>query len=119
MTQILLPIVLAVLLALALTYLVSSATSNGTGDVGRWAAISTIWLSIPTMAAGVLLLVLLGSLIYLLATGLHWLPTYTGKAQDYAYRARKFVRRLANQVVRPVLIFEGLRASLRKMLGSR
>lgn len=117
--QIILPIVAASLVGIGLAYLVSAAAVGHGGDYGRWAAISTIWLAVPLMIAGVLLLALVVGLIYLLALGLHWLPTYTGKAQDYAYKGRRFVRRLANQVVRPVMAFEGLRASIRAILGRR
>ncbi len=51
-TQILLPIILTFLVFIAIIVLTSLATFRGNGDVGRWAAISTIWLVLPVMIAG-------------------------------------------------------------------
>jgi heme/copper-type cytochrome/quinol oxidase subunit 2 len=53
-TQILLPILLTVLVFIAVIVLTSIATFRDNGDVGRWAAISTIWLVMPVMIVGLI-----------------------------------------------------------------
>ena len=86
--QIYLPIALASLLMIAVSILVGVTTFRDGGDVGRWAAISTMWILIPVILAGLIFLAIIVALIYLLAQALRYLPRYTGIAQDYTYYAR-------------------------------
>jgi hypothetical protein len=111
--QILLPIILAVLACLGLITLISLATFQSGGDVGRWAAISTIWILLPLLFAGVLLFLLLGSIIYLLARLLNLLPTYTALAQNYTFRGAARLRAISNAAVQPIFFLEGLNASIK------
>jgi hypothetical protein len=87
--------------------LISLATFNEGGDVGRWAAISTIWIVIPIMLAGLIVLAIIAGLIYFLALALGALPYYTGIAQDYVYKAQAYIVRAADMVVKPVLALNG------------
>lgn len=64
--QIILPVVLTTILFVPLIVFVYVATFSG-GDVSRWAAISTIWITVPIMIVLLFFLLLLGRLIYLLA----------------------------------------------------
>ncbi|HEX7262325.1 MAG TPA: hypothetical protein VF258_10960, partial [Luteolibacter sp.] len=59
-SQIILPMVLVAILFLGMIVLVNIATFRDNGDVGRWAAISTIWIVIPVCIAGFIFLALLG-----------------------------------------------------------
>ncbi len=106
-TQIILPMVIVVLLMIGLIALISLATFNAGGDVGRWAAISTIWIVIPIMLSGLIMLAILVGLIYLMARALGALPYYTGLAQDYVYIARGYIIRAADAVVKPVIALNG------------
>ncbi len=105
--QIFLPVILSALLFIGMIVLVSLATFNQGGDVGRWAAISTIWIIIPILIAGLIFLALLVGLIYLMARALGALPYYTGIAQDYVYMARSYIARGADMTVKPVLAVNG------------
>ena len=69
-TQIILPVVFGALLMIGMIALISLSTFKSNGDVGRWAAISTIWIVIPILLAGLLLLAILIGLIYLMARAL-------------------------------------------------
>ena len=80
--------------------------------MGRWAAISTIWIVIPVMLAGIILLALLIGLIYLMARALGALPYYTGLAQDYVYIARGYILRGVDMLVKPVI---GLNSWIEKL----
>ena len=107
MTRIILPVLISTLVFVGFIVLISFATFNQGGDVGRWAAISTIWIVIPIMVAGVIVLALLIGLIYLMARALGALPYYTGIAQDYVYIAQGYIMRAANMVVKPVITLNG------------
>lgn len=111
--QIILPVGFSVLACLGLIILISLATFGAAGDVARWAAISTIWIVIPLLFAGLLLLLLLGGLIYLLARLLNILPTYTALVQDYTFRGASRLRGISDAAVQPILFLEGLNASIK------
>lgn len=119
MWQIVLPVVFAALLFVALIVLINIATFNQDGDVGRWAAISTIWIVIPIMVAGVILLALLVALVYLMKRLLGITPTYTGLAQDYVHLASSYIKRGTEMAVKPVLFLDGIGASVRAFFGRK
>lgn len=105
--QVILPVILSAILMIALVVLISLSTFKEGGDVGRWAAISTIWIIIPVIIAGLIVLAVLLGLIYLMILALGGLPYYTGIAQDYAYKVRSYIVRGADMVVKPVLALNG------------
>ena len=115
--QIILPVALMSILIVALIVLINIATFNQGGDVARWAAISTIWIVIPIMLAGLVLVAVLIALVYGLKRLLEITPTYTGLAQDYVHLAAGYVRRAADMIVRPVLFLDSIGASFRRLLG--
>jgi heme/copper-type cytochrome/quinol oxidase subunit 2 len=117
--QIILPIVLTVILFIALIVLINIATFRDSGDVGRWAAISTIWIVIPIMFAMLIFLALLGVIIYYLGKLLNITPTYTGLAQDYVYKAAGYIKRGTEMVVKPVLFLDGIGASIKAFFGRK
>ena len=112
MWQIILPMVLTSLLLIALIVLINVATFRDGGDVGRWAAISTIWLVIPIMLGLLIVTALLGGLVYLMQKLLNITPTYTGMAQDYVHIGAGYVRRALDAIIRPVLQLNGVLASI-------
>ena len=118
-SQIVLPIILAAILFIALVILVIIATANGTGDVGRWAAISTMWIAIPTCIMGFVLLALLGGMVYLMGRLLGIAPTYTGKAQDFVHKLAIRIRRAADMTVKPVFSVNGFGATIKAILGRK
>ncbi len=116
-TQIILPIILSVVVLVGLIVLISISTFNQGGDVGRWAAISTIWIVIPILVAGLITLFVLIGLIYLMARALQGLPYYTGIAQDYVYKARGYIIRGADMAVKPILALDGWLESIKAFFG--
>jgi uncharacterized membrane protein len=106
-TQIILPVALSVVALIGMIVLISIATFKSNGDVSRWAAISTIWIVIPILLAGLIVLAILIGLIYLMARALGALPHYTGIAQDYVHLAQGYIVRGANMVVKPMIALEG------------
>ena len=118
-SQIILPIVLTALLFLAMVVLVNIVTFRDNGDVGRWAAISTIWIVIPVCISGFVFLALLGGLVYLMGQLLGVAPTYTGKAQDFVHKLAIHIRRLADITVKPIFAVNGFGATLKALLGRK
>lgn len=116
-TQIILPIILSAVLLVGLVVLISISTFKQGGDVGRWAAISTIWIIIPVLLAGLILLAILIGLIYLMARALQGLPYYTRIAQDYVYKARGYIIRGADMAVKPILALDGWLESIKAFFG--
>jgi len=117
--QIILPMVLAAILFIALVVLINIATFRDDGDVGRWAAVSTIWISIPIIIVSFLLLAILVGIAYLLIRLLQIAPMYTGKAQDFAYKVAGFVTRAADAAARPVIFLDSIGASIKVLLGRK
>jgi hypothetical protein len=117
--QIILPVILAALLFIALVVLVIIATSDGTGDTARWAAISTIWISLPIIFIALVLFIILAGIVYLLIRLLQIVPIYTGKAQDIAYKVARFARRAADAVAKPFISLDSIGASINTLLGRK
>ena len=115
--QIVLPVILAALLMIGMIVLISFATFSEGGDVSRWAAISTMWIVIPIMAAGIIFLAILIGLIYLLALALGNLPQYTAIAQDYVFKARGYITRAADMLVQPILMLNSWLENIRAFFG--
>lgn len=105
--QIVLPVIVSALALVAMIVWISVATFKQGGDVGRWAAISTIWVVIPMLVGGLIFLAILIGLIYLMARALSVLPYYTGIAQDYVFKARGYIMRGAEMAARPIIAVNG------------
>ena len=118
-TQILLPILLAVLVFIAVIVLTSVATFRNNGDVGRWAAISTIWLVLPVLIVGLLFLIILLAIIYLLARFISLIPPYSYQAQRFIYRIEGYVKRGTEMIVKPVLFVDIIKSQINKFMGRR
>ena len=117
--QIIFPVGLTGLFMVGLIMLINVATFNQGGDIGRWAAISTIWIVIPIMLAMLIFLALLSVIIYYLGKLLGLTPKYTGLVQDYVHKAASYIKRGTELVVSPVLFIDGIGASIRKFFGRK
>jgi hypothetical protein len=118
-TQILLPIVLTVLVFIAVIVITSLATFRDHGDVARWAAISTIWLVLPVMIAGFVLLIILLALIYLLARLIGIIPPYSYQAQKFVYQIEGYVKRGTEMILKPVLFVDLIKLQIKKVTERR
>ncbi len=118
-TKILAPMLIAAAFLVALSVWIGLATFRDNGDVGRWAAISTIWIVVPFMLVGLIFLAIFGGLIYGMARLLNLIPPYSGYAQRIVWRVQGYVKRGADLAVKPIFGAEGLLASLRRLIGSK
>ncbi len=112
--QILLPIIVAGVLLVAAAVLVSLGTFRANGDVERWAAISTMWLSLPVMVGSLILLALFIGLAYLLGRAAGFIPPYTLQAQLFTSKMAAAARRVDQLGHRPTLIFPELVKLIKK-----
>lgn len=117
MTQVILPVMLGSLLVIGMIVLISIATFKAGGDVGHWAAISTIWIVLPIIIAGLIFLAVLIGFIYLLSRALGVLPRYTGIAQDYVYKARAYLLHAADLAVRPIIVLNSWLEHIKAFIG--
>ena len=118
-TQIFLPLILAVLFIIAVAVITGVTAFGANGRSPIWAAISTIWLVIPVMFFGLIVLIILLGLVYLMIRALQGLPPYTSKAQYYVDRGFSEVKRISDMAAKPVLFFEGILASLKAIFGQK
>jgi uncharacterized membrane protein len=117
--QIILPLALVASLMLVLTVLLIVITARGGGEVSRWASISTIWVLLPVLVAGLVALAVLAGLIYLLARLQRVLPTYTSLAQDYVQLGTIYVWRFTDSAVPPSFAANGLAAYFTVIFGRK
>jgi hypothetical protein len=119
--QILLPVILAGLLLIVAAYLIWVGTFQRGGDVDRWAAISTIWLTLPVMLGALVMLALLIGLAYLVGRASGFIPPYTLQAQLFTSKIVTAAHRVEQIGYRPTLIFGELgrllRTAFRRMRG--
>jgi len=118
-SQILLPMVVAALLFVAMIVLINVATFRSNGDVARWAAISTLWIVIPIMIGSLVFLAILVGLVYLMKRLLNITPVYTGMAQDLVHKLMIRIRLLADQLVKPVIFWDSVGASINRLVGRK
>lgn len=102
-TQILLPVLIGGAALVVGPVVAWLAVFDGGGDLGRWAAISTMWVLLPVMTAGAILLVVLIVLIYLAGRVSGLIPRYSIRAQRFAAQAAGGTRRAAAMIRKPVL----------------
>jgi hypothetical protein len=101
--QILVPVILVVLIALAAGILIIVSAASSNGQSGLWADISVIWLFAPALFFALAFLVIVVTTVYGMAKLLLLLPRYTGKVQDYFTLLAAGTRRLADGSVRPIV----------------
>ena len=117
--KIIFPVILSSVLCIGLIVLINLATFRGGGDVARWAAISTMWIAIPTIIGMLIVLALLAGMIYLLAKLLKLLPPYTAKVQDFFYKIESYAKRGADAAAKPVISINAVAASINRLFGGR
>ena len=117
--KILFPVILSSVLCIGLIVLINIATFRGGGDVARWAAVSTMWIAIPTIVGMLIVFALLAGIIYLLAKLLNILPPYTAMVQDFFYKIESYAKRGADAAAKPVISISSIGASINRLFGGR
>jgi ABC-type dipeptide/oligopeptide/nickel transport system permease component len=118
-TQILLPILVVVAVVIAAIVLASLATFRNGTDPGRWVAISTIWLAIPLLLAGLLVIVVLAASAFMLAWVAGILPEYSFRAQTATRRVESAVKRGGEMIRQPGLALRSAANRIRGLLPGK
>ena len=103
-----LPVILGALLFVLTPVALWITRMGAGGQIGRWAAISTIWLLLPVMVGLMLLFIALAAVIYLASRVNAWVPTYSPGVQRLARNVAAGARRGSNMVRKPVLAVKAL-----------
>lgn len=108
--QVTVPLIVAILVVLALMAL---AVVGSPASASTWADISLIWLIIPAMFGGLVVLIITAALAY----GIIWLvrnvPIYTRKVQAFMANVAVMSKRIGDKVVAPIMAVQGFSASAR------
>ena len=118
-TQVILPIALAALVLIAAALWTAMSVAGGGGDPARWAAIATIWLVLPFLVLGVLMMLALGTLAYLVAALENLIPPYSSRVQRFFFRIEAGARRVRQMAARPVLLLQELGPRARALIRRR
>ena len=117
--KIILPVVLSAVLCIGLIVLINVITFGNGGDVARWAAISTMWIAVPTMIGMLIVLALLVGIVYLLAKLLHITPNYTVKVQGFFHLIQGYAKRGADSAAKPIILLDSIGAGINRLFGKR
>ena len=110
--QILLPILLTTVIFIAVIALIINNSMRGNSDVGRWAAMSTIWILLPVLMAGFIFLIILGALIYLMLRLINIIPQYSYQAQRIFHRIESGAKTISKMARKPTLLAQALTQEL-------
>lgn len=117
--KIIFPVILSSVLCVGSIVLINIATFRDGGDVARWAAISTMWIAIPTIIGMLIVLAALAGIIYLLAKLLNLMPPYTAMVQGFFYKIESYAKRGADAAAKPVISIHSIGASINRLFGGR
>jgi hypothetical protein len=113
--QILLPMILVVLFALAVGGLVIAASASGQGQPRLWADVSLIWLLAPMLFLAFGLVIVMFAIVYGMGKLLQITPRYTGKAQGIFAQIPVWAHKIANGVAKPFIWIEQAGAAIRSI----
>ncbi len=113
--QIWLPLILTVIVVLAAAVMAVLSTGSGRPTTGQYAAISTIWLILPLIPAGVIFLLLTTGMVYLTTRALRIIPVYSRLAQIYVQIFGVRVGNLLDRFARPVIQYGGRSAGWKEL----
>lgn len=101
--QVWLPLTVSIIIFLALAILAVVGAVQGSSQVERWGNISAIWVIIPVLFFGIILMALVGGMAYGVSKLLGKMPGWMLKAQLAMIRLALMVRRAADSATKPVV----------------
>lgn len=108
--QIYVPVSLAALAFVGLAVILALPLDFGSGQIERWAAVSTIWIVAPLMVLLLVLIAVSGGLIYLQAKIYKNLPAAFQKLLRIMLIVRDKVAHTTDQLVHPIVKVNGWKA---------
>lgn len=114
-SQVLLPLALVVVLILILGVLTVIASQGNLAGLAQWRDTALIWIILPIISAGIIILLFLVAFIYLVAIILKKLPPYTHLVQLYIELFGARIRSIADRSTKPVVAAAMLSARITKI----
>lgn len=100
---------------LMLTALIVVIVALGFGGIGVWADTSLVFLILPMLLVGLLILIFSSALLYGVWRLSGWVLSPLQRAQTYAARAVHITRRSMDLTAKPVIVLSGLAAGLARI----
>ena len=101
--QIVLPFIIGIVLILLVVAAIIIFATHTLINLNRWAAVSIIWMILPTMIIALILLVVVLALLFGITRLLGILPGYSKIVQSYFTQAEGVIVRITDQTVEPIL----------------
>lgn len=110
------PVILAGLVVIGLTVLAIVTTAGGGNDQdSHWANISLIWLLIPSIFGGIIMLAVVGVFIFVMVKLLNVTPTAAATVQHYMIRVSQIACTVSDKVSAPVIKTKSTYAAARRL----
>jgi len=93
------------------------ASLSGPAPASLFGDIALIWLIVPMLVVLLIFSVILGALVYLLVKANQALPGVAFKAQNLVIVVKDKLTAVADMAVKPVFKVEGIRATLKAIIG--
>jgi uncharacterized oligopeptide transporter (OPT) family protein len=113
--QITVPVTVGGVLLLLIAIGVVIAYFAGTGDIAKWADVSTIILIVPAMIIGVVVIAVSGGMAYLVTRGLSEAPFIARRIQDVTVLIAVRVNKASDMSTEPFLRVHQFTAGLRAL----
>ncbi|HEX9019247.1 MAG TPA: hypothetical protein VF806_08665 [Anaerolineaceae bacterium] len=101
--QVWLPLGVTIVIVLFLAVLSVIGAAQGSSQVERWGALSAVWVIIPVLIWGVVLLALVGGMAFGVTLLVRKMPGWMLRAQLLVIRIGLMVRRAADAATKPVV----------------
>jgi hypothetical protein len=111
--QILFPMLIGILLVLSVAFVIIFTGPQSSSDLSRWAAVSTIWLILPSLFFALIILIILSAFVYLITVVLRITPRYALIIQLYFEIAKNKVSYYSNKITEPIIKTRGIWAVVR------
>lgn len=101
--QVWLPLIITIIVVLAIAVLSVIGAVQGSSQIDRWGSIAAIWVIIPVLIVGIVLMAIVGGLAFGVAILVRKTPGWMLKAQLLSLRIALIVRRAADAATKPVV----------------
>jgi hypothetical protein len=118
-TRILLPVLLAALVLAGVVVVLSLSAFEGAGDPSRWAAIATIWLTLPALVVELVLVLGLAAMIFAVGKIAGVIPTYSLRAQSLVRGVERRTKLAGDMIREPMLAARMLTQRIRSAVAGK
>ncbi len=115
--QVWVPLIASIVIVLALAILSVVGAVQGSPQIERWGNLSAVWVIMPVLFSGLLMLVIVVGMAYGFSKLLQKMPEWLLKAQLFMLRLALTARRIADQAATPVVSVNTFSARVSTLWG--